>query len=173
MSDKMKKLTINAVMIAMCAVLGYTSLDFGSLKITFESLPILLSAFLFGPVDGMIVGGMGTFIYQMLRYGFSATTLIWMLPYVVCGLMAGIWAKKYDFKMTGRQVMAAVIACELVITILNTGAIYIYSHIYGYYTPALILGGLLPRFAICIGKAIAFGLVLPAIIKPVRSNLAA
>ena len=103
MSDKMKKLTINAVMIAMCAVLGYTSLDFGSLKITFESLPILLSAFLFGPVDGMIVGGMGTFIYQMLRYGFSATTLIWMLPYVVCGLMAGIWAKKYDFKMTGRQ----------------------------------------------------------------------
>ena len=57
MSDKMKKLTINAVMIAMCAVLGYTSLDFGSLKITFESLPILLSAFLFGPVDGMIGNG--------------------------------------------------------------------------------------------------------------------
>ena len=53
-----KKLTINAMMAAMCAVLGYLALDMGSLKITFESLPVLISAFLFGPLDGMIVGGL-------------------------------------------------------------------------------------------------------------------
>ena len=48
---KTKQLTLDAMLAAMCAVLGYVALDMGSIKITFESLPILLGAMLFGPVD--------------------------------------------------------------------------------------------------------------------------
>lgn len=84
-SQKVRQLSMNAIMAAMCAVLGYLSLDLGNLKVTFESLPILVSALLFGPADGMIVGGIGTLIYQLLRYGVSITTPLWMLPYIVCG----------------------------------------------------------------------------------------
>ena len=53
---------------AMCAVLGYVALDLGSIKLTFESLPVLLGALLFGPVDGMFIGGIGTLLYQLVRY---------------------------------------------------------------------------------------------------------
>ena len=55
-----KRLALNAMLAAMCAVLGYVSLDLGNLKFTFESFPIILASLFFGPVDGMIVAGLGT-----------------------------------------------------------------------------------------------------------------
>ena len=170
-SQKIKTLSMNAMMAAMCAVLGYLSLDLGNLKVTFESLPILVSALLFGPLDGMVVGGIGTLIYQLLRYGLSITTPLWMLPYVVCGLLVGWYAKKYSFTLSGRQVMVLVILNELLITALNTGVLYVDSKIYGYYSAAFIFGSLLPRIVICIVKAAAFGLVLPGITRAVRHQL--
>ena len=170
-SQKIKTLSMNAMMAAMCAVLGYLSLDLGNLKVTFESLPILVSALLFGPLDGMVVGGIGTLIYQLLRYGLSITTPLWMLPYVGCGLLAGWYAKKHRFTLSGRQVMVLVILNELLITALNTGVLYVDSKIYGYYSAAFIFGSLLPRIVICIVKAAAFGLVLPGITRAVRHQL--
>ncbi len=171
MSKKTKQLAINAMMAAMCAVLGYLSLDFGNLKITFESLPILLCALMFGPLDGMAVGGLGTLIYQLLRYGVSITTPLWMLPYIVCGLAAGWYARKENFSLSARQVMGVVVINELLITILNTGVLYLDSKIYGYYSAVFIFGSLLPRLALCIGKGMVFGAVLPGVIRPVRRGL--
>lgn len=170
-SQKVRQLSMNAIMAAMCAVLGYLSLELGNLKVTFESLPILVSALLFGPADGMIVGGIGTLIYQLLRYGVSITTPLWMLPYIVCGILAGWYAKKNGFSLSGRQVMVLVILNELLITVLNTGVLYIDSHIYGYYSAAFIFGSLVPRLIICVVKAAAFGLVLPGITGAVRRQL--
>ena len=170
-SQKIKQLAMNAMMAAMCAVLGYMSLDLGNLKVTFESLPILVSALLFGPLDGMVVGGIGTLIYQLLRYGLSVTTTLWMLPYVICGLLAGWYSKKYAFSLSAKQVMMLVIASELMITALNTGVLYVDSKIYGYYSAAFIFGSLLLRIIICIVKAAAFGLVLPGITHAVRHQL--
>ena len=171
MTKNTKQLTINAMMAAMCAVLGYISLDMGNLKVTFESLPILISALLFGPVDGMIVGGMGTLIYQLLKYGVSATTLLWMAPYIICGLIVGFYAKKKNFSLTNGQIMMVVVLNELLITAMNTGVLYFDSKLYGYYSAAFIFGSLVPRIAICVGKAVAFGLVLPALTKAVRRQL--
>lgn len=56
---KTRQLTIDAMLCAACAVLGYVALDLGNIKVTFESLPILLGGLLFGPVDGMLIGGVG------------------------------------------------------------------------------------------------------------------
>ena len=71
---KTRKLALNAVLAAMCAALGALALDLNSIKITFESFPILLGALLFGPLDGLAVGFVGTLLYQLLRYGVSVTT---------------------------------------------------------------------------------------------------
>ena len=67
--------------------------------------------------------------------------------------------------------LGIVIINELLITILNTGVIYVDSKIYGYYTAALIVGSLVPRLLICVGKAVAFGLVLPGVIRAVHHNV--
>ena len=57
---------------------------------------------------------------------------------------------------------------ELLITLLNTFALYVDSHIYGYYTPTFITGVLGLRLTICVVKAVAYGVVLPAVLTPVR-----
>lgn len=168
---KTRHLTIDAMLAALCAVLGYVSLDLGNLKLTFESLPILLGALLFGPVDGLAIGGVGTLLYQFLRYGISATTLLWVLPYALCGLIVGWRALRRGFRLTQRQILALVVAGELLITTLNTGVLYIDSRIYGYYTPAFLFGSLALRLLLCVVKACAFGAVLPGLSGAVRRAL--
>ena len=99
-----KQLALDAMLAAMCAVLGYLSLDFGNLKVTFESVPILLGALLFGPADGAAVGLVGTLIYQLLRYGGAVTTPLWIAPYVLCGLLVGLYAKRNGFALDRKRI---------------------------------------------------------------------
>ena len=140
---------------AMCAVLGYLSVDLGNLKITFESLPVLVAAFLLGPADGLIVGCIGTLIYQILRYGLTATTALWMLPYMLCGLLVGLYAKKKRFRLSKKEVAWAVGIAELMILLLNTAVMAVDSI----------------RLLICAAKSVAFALILPGILQTIRKYL--
>ena len=165
---KTRQLAVDAMLCAVCAVLGYVALDLGNIKITFESLPVLLGALLFGPVDGMLIGGIGTLSYQLIRYGITATTPLWIAPYVVCGLLVGAWAHRRDFALSRRQTVVLVVLAELVVTALNTAALYVDSKLYGYWFPGFIQGMLALRLVICVVKAVAFGLILPNVIETVR-----
>ncbi len=80
-------------------------------------------------------------VYQLLRYGVSVTTLLWILPYVVCGLIVGLYAQKRGFSSAQSRIIIVVIA-ELVVTTLNTGVMYIDSKIYGYYSAVYIFGSI-------------------------------
>ena len=162
---KTKQLTLDAMLAAMCAVLGYIALDMGNIKITFESLPILLGALLIGPLDGMLIGGIGTLIYQLLRYGIAMLTPLWILPYVLCGLLVGWWAKKKDFSLGSTERITLVVLGELLVTVLNTGVLYLDSKLMGYWFPGFITGALALRLVICVGKAVVFALVLPGLMQ--------
>ena len=111
---KTRKLALNAVLAAMCAALGALALDLNSIKITFESFPILLGALLFGPLDGLAVGFVGTLLYQLLRYGVSATTLLWILPYALAGLVTGFYAKRRGFSLTTGQTVEKLVALGVI-----------------------------------------------------------
>ena len=168
---KTKKLTTDAILAAMCAVLGMISLDFGNLKITFESLPIIIGALLFGPVDGFAIGGIGALVYQLLRYGVSVTTVLWILPYALCGLLVGAYAKKNDFELSQKKLCFIIVASELMVTLLNTCVMYIDSKIYGYYSFAYIFGTFILRIVISVAKALVFTAVLPALMKPIKKAI--
>lgn len=161
-------MTTDAILAAMCAVLGMISLDFGNLKITFESLPIIIGALLFGPLDGLAIGGIGAVIYQLLRYGISVTTFLWILPYALCGLVVGIYAKRNNYDLDPKKLCFIITAAELMVTLLNTGVLYIDSKIYGYYAFAYIFGTFLLRLAITIAKALVFTAVIPVLLKPIK-----
>jgi len=163
-----RQLAIDAMLAAMCAVLGYLALDIVRLKITFESVPILVGALLFGPADGAAIGLVGTLVYQLLRYGVSATTALWILPYVLCGALVGWYARSRRFALSQTQTLSIVVLAELMVTLLNTGVIYVDSKLYGYYTPALITGSLALRLAICVGKAVAYSFALPPLLLSLR-----
>ena len=167
-SMKTRQLAIDAVLSAMCAVLGTVAIDLNSIKITLESFPVLLGALLFGPIDGMVIGFVGTLLYQLLRYGVSVTTLLWILPYAVTGFLAGWFAKKHSFRLSSRQTIGIVTIAEILVTALNTGVMYLDSRIYGYWFRGFISAMLIPRTAVCIIKATAFGLILPKVIEIVK-----
>ena len=162
---KIRQIAFNSILAAMCAVLGVLALDFGNLKITFESVPVLIGALMFGAPDGAAIGFAGTFIYQVICYGFTATTFLWILPYCVCGFLTGWYAKRRGFRLSRGQTIFVVVFAEIMITTLNTGVLYIDSKIYGYYSAVYIFGTLLPRYAICLGKAAAVGAGMPKLVS--------
>lgn len=162
-----KRLAVVGMLSAMCAVLGLISVDLGNLKFTFESFPILIAALLGGPLDGFLTGALGTLIYQLLRYGISATTILWILPYALCGALVGAYAYAKRFSLSRRQLYMTVIINELLISVINTVVLYIDSMVYGYYNPVYIFGSIAPRFIVCLLKAVVFAAVLPTVLHAV------
>lgn len=162
---------MDAMLAAMCAVLANLALDFTSVKITFESVPVLIAALLFGPADGAAVGFTGTTIYQLLRHGVTVTTPLWILPYVLCGLIAGAYAKRKKFVLPQTRMIGIVAVAELVVTGVNTGALYIDSNLFGYYHPGFITGVLALRLGICVAKAFAYAMLLPVLLPQLRKLL--
>ena len=59
----------------------------------------------------------------------------------------------------------------ILVLILNTGALYIDSKIYGYYSPVFIFGSLPARIAVCLVKAAAYTAVLPGLVSAARRGL--
>lgn len=144
-----KRIALDAILIAFFSVLSMFSVTIAGVKITFASLPGVLAAMLFGPCDAFIVGFGGAFLEQMLKFGFTPTTLLWILPPAVQPMIIGfaaVWFKKYmslDYILGNRKPLVYFASCMiagLVTSLLNTAVYYVDSHIYGYYTFALIFG---------------------------------
>ena len=166
---KPKRLVTNAMLIAMYVVLSLTvTINLGNMKLTLDSLPIIVGAALFGPVDGMIIGLMGSFTNQMLTYGFSATTLLWIIPAGLRGLLIGLYAKHCGFNMSFKQTQFITISSALVVTAVNTLIMYIDAKIYGYYSFAYVFGAVVPRIIAGVLIAFVFGAILPSILKPLK-----
>lgn len=168
---KTRRLTINSLLVAMCAILGSFSIDLGNIKISLETLPIILTGLLFGPIDGMIVGFIGTFIYQLLRYGISVTTLLWMIPYMICGLIIGYYSKINNYSLNKKQMIFIIVIAELVVTSLNTVVLYIDSKIFGYYSYAYIFGSMIFRYLSCILRSIVFASIMPNLIDLLKGKI--
>ncbi len=166
-----KQMAMDAMLVALCAVLGYISIDMGFIKVSFEGLPILLGGLLFGPVDGMVIGAMGTLIYQLMRYGLTATTLLWIIPYVVLGLAAGRFALRRKFRLSRKQIMFISILSGLMVSVMNTGVLFVDSKIYGYYSLIYVFGALVLRLIVTTVICLAYGLLIPSVVRAVRRGL--
>ena len=163
---RIQQLAVDAVLAAMVVVLGYMSIRIGNImKVSLEDFPVMIAALIFGPADGMIVAGVGIFLYQLLSYGITATTVLWVIPFVAVGGLAGWYAKRSNYNNTGRQILILFIACELLICLLNTGAIYADSKIYGYYYPTIITGMIAIRLVVAAVKGVVLGVISTPLLK--------
>ena len=164
--SRTQQMVINALLAAMCVVLGFMSIRIGNImKVSLEDFPVIFAALMFGPVDGMVVAAVGIFLYQLLSYGITATTVLWILPFVIVGGIAGLYAKKYNFNNNKKQILMIFLVCEILICLLNTGAIYADSKIFGYYYPTIITGMILIRLVTAVCKGVVLGLISPPILK--------
>ena len=168
--SKTKRLALDAMLAAMYVVLSLFSINLPGMKITLDSLPVLVGAALLGPLDGLAVGLIGSFLNQMITYGFTATTLLWILPAGIRGLLVGLYARRRGFDMTLKQTVFITVATALLVTALNTFFMYVDSWVYSY-SYAAALATLALRILAGIITAVLFSLLLPAILKSLRRIL--
>lgn len=171
-----KRITLNAIMVALYVGLSLFSFIIGGVKVTIEGLPIVICAVALGPIDAALVGFLGEFMNQMLTYGFTPTTLLWILPALVRGLFIGLcllpMKKRYtteEIFKTSRTVWIFVI-CAIsgaLASVFNTLAYYVDSTMYGYYNYALVFGVFWVRLAV----GIAASSVMAAVSIPVTLAL--
>ncbi len=140
LQNKSKKLAYMGLFIALYIVLAlYCSISLGSIHITFGSFPIVLGALLFGPQFAAIVGLLGELCKQLITYGLSYTTPLYIIPPALRGFIIG--------NKTDKPYLGGIIAA-IVVTITNTLVNLIDSLIFGYYTPFLIFGTLTYRLVL-------------------------
>ena len=175
-----KRIAIDAVLIAMYFGLSLLSVEIGGIKLTFASLPTIICAMLFGPVDGFLVGFLGAFLEQMLKYGFTATTLLWVLPPAIRGLFIGLCAvllRKHmsvDSILQTKRPYVYFIFCILsgiIVSTLNTLVFYVDAKIYHYYEYHMIFGVFWIRIASGIISSLLMAIVaLPVVAALKRAN---
>ncbi len=166
-----QNLCLSAVMAAIYFALDLaaTTLSvtfFGNtMKISFSGLAVIIPAVFCGPLWGCATGFIGAFLGQMLSYGFTPTTLLWVLPAALRGLSMGLLFIAFKRSQKISILSLEIILSSLLVTAVNTVVMYIDSKIYNYYSYAYIFGGLLPRVIASLITAVIFTLLLPVILK--------
>lgn len=164
-------LCLCAAMIALHVVLEVfcTIWLFGnSVKISLGSLPFIVIALLCGPVEGFVTGFIGTFISQLLTYGITITTPIWLMPGALAGLTAGL--VYIAFKRKPKVVPIGVSVCSgiFVLTLCNFLGTYLDGVLILKYTTMEVLMAALP---VRIGVGICLAVIYTLISVPVCKAL--
>lgn len=176
----LRRIATDAVLIALFYGLSLLSVEIGGVKITFDALPVIIAAVLFGPVDGVLVGFLGALLEQMIKYGFTATTLLWVLPAAVRGLFIGVSAlvlKKQmsvDTLLEKKRPYIYFVVCILsgiLVSTLNTFAFYVDSKLFHYYEYHMIFGIFWLRIVLGMAASLVTGVVaLPVLAALKRAN---
>lgn len=170
--ETVKRIVIDAMLIALFFVLNMVAIKAGNIRITFASMSVILCAVLYGPADACIVAACGEFLNQMLSYGLSPTLPLWILPPVFRGLIIGfasflLFKKGKYIEKNPVFMYTACILGALVTTAANTLVIYIDSVLYGYYSFAYVFGDAVIR----IISSVVTAAVLATVVMPVAMAL--
>lgn len=176
--DNIKMLCLAGVMAALyvcfdiLATVTVSAPTGGTMKLSMSGLPVIIVSIFCGPWWGAATGFVGAFIGQMLTYGFTATTLLWILPAVARGLVVG-----YLFRVFKKSIKPGILTLQIsisavVVTLLNTGAMLIEQKLYGYYSSYVAIFVAIPSRVIAgVVTAIVFSLMLPTIIGSLNKYL--
>ena len=174
-SINVSKITILSLLSAVHVVLSMLVIQAGSYKLTFEHFPVVLSAILFGPWGGMIVGGLGEFVNQMLGFGLMPSTIFFVLPFLARGFLVGIFAKWFP-KQVGKCAIREkktpiyfIILCVvtgIVSSCINTFAIYMHYKMMGDSVTAYAysIGALPKRLILSAITSVVIGVVIKPVI---------
>lgn len=148
-SFTVKRIVTDALLAAMFFTLSLMSVEIAGVKVTFVSLATVICAMLYGPIDAIIVCMLGAFLEQMLKYGITATTLLWIAPAGIRAAIIGISALLLRRYMSVESVLekkrpyvyfTVCIVAGLITSCANTAVFYIDAKIFGYYNYEMIFG---------------------------------
>ena len=164
-----RKMVTASVLIALYLVLGYLTIDLKLIKISISSLPLVIGGIMMGPWMGLAIGLIGSFLSQMLHYGITSTTILWMIPIASRGLVVGLYAKKHGYQINQFQTTLIMIISSLIASTLYTGAFYVDSKVWDYYSFAVVFGSSVGRFVTGVITAGLLSMLVPVIVRALRS----
>lgn len=166
------KLCRIAAMVALYVLLNMVAIKAGNLRLTFASLPVVLTALLYGPLEAALVAFLGEFTNQMLSYGFTATTVLWLIPPALRGMTVGLGAGWLGNRspLENRPVAcyAVCIVAAIATTAVNTLVIWLDSVLYGYYTPVYVFGATALRLVTGVVTAVVIATVVMPLARTLR-----
>ena len=169
--NKIIKICLAAIFAALYMVLDMLAISLSAnIKITFGGLPILLASFLLGPVYGAAAGTVGSFISQMLKYGFSATTVLWILPAAVRGISAGLLFIAFKKRTKIIPLGITIITSSILVTAFNTLAIYVDSVVNHYYCFVYVFGDTVWRVVSSLLSAIVYTAIILPLLKAIQKD---
>ena len=161
------------VLAALYIVLSLISVGANDFKASFESFAVLIAGTLFGPLEGFFVGLVGEFVHQILLYGVDPTTPLWLIPYAMEGLLAGLLARKvlWPHKAEFKRYLAVVIPCEFLLSLLVTPVNAISAIIQGWGNWLTISAGIPLRLVIMVIRMIVYCAILPLLYPRLKKVL--
>lgn len=159
------RITLLGLSLALYFVLSFTTANFQFVKISLAGLPIIFIAVIYGPFEAAGLGFLGEFIMQMITYGFTPTTILWCLPAVARGLIVGFMFKQKDIRTHKLLWILTITVSCIVVTLINTFVIFVDAKIFEYPSQLTTIT-IFIRLANSIASAVAYALLLPALIIP-------
>ncbi len=172
------RLTLDAAFMALYVLLGMFAVSFAGLKVTFEHFPVLLCVILYGPIDAMIVGGVGELLNQLMTFGLTPTTVLWILPILMRASVVGVSVKAFRKRMSITAIvkkkipltlLAVYVISGAVGTCFNTFAFFVDSKLMGYYNYVLVFGQFGIRIALSILTSVMMWIFTKSILHALKS----
>ncbi len=175
--SKTRRMCYAALLAAMYVPLSlYVAVQVGNVRISFGSLPVVVAALLFGPVDAVAAAMVGEFFKQLLTYGVTYTTVLYLIPPALRGLVVGLGALGL-LSLRGRRLeerrmlcYAVCIAAAVCTTLGNTLVNWLDSVLMGYYFPGLILGDFAWRLIVGMINAVVMSSLAIPLVKALRQR---
>lgn len=156
MKISIRQISIAAVMAALSIILSVVSVKTDTSKFTIEGFPLMVAGILYGPLTGGLAGLVAGFISQVIFYGITPTTPLWMLSSLVWGISGGLfhfWLRRNYHSLLA--IIVAVFTTSLLVTSVNTAAMVLDGVIYGYNT-AYVWVNLIYRVAVSLILAVGY-----------------
>ena len=172
-----RRMCYAALLAAMYLPLSlYAAVQVGrNVRISFGSLPVVIAALLFGPLDAAAVAMVGEFFKQLLTYGVTYTTALYLIPPALRGLVIGgavLLLRQRGERLEERRTLcyAVCILAAVCTTVGNTLVNWLDSVLMGYYVPGLILGDFVWRLIVGMINAVVMSSLAVSLVKVLRSR---
>ncbi len=172
-NSKIRRITMDAMMVAIFVVLAKFTIKAGPIHIAFSGLSVVFASIYFGLPDGLIVALLGETVIQLTSsYGITPTTPLWILPPAFRALSAGLFALPFRKKGEALEqhiifyILANLIGAILV-TLSNAGVEWIDGQVMGY-NPKLTYILILTRAGVGLVSATLVGLLCYPLLRAVR-----
>lgn len=138
-NKRLFRISVASSMAALSIILDLVSVRTNASKFTLYGLPLLFAGMFFGPWVGGLAGLVSGFISQVILYGITPTTPIWMIAPMAWGWLSGFFYHRIlHRKLQVSSVIITIVSTSLIVTLCNTAAMWLDGLIYHYPTPYVV-----------------------------------